>query len=529
MSDIFFDFGATNNGDGTTAAQAAGAGATGAYNTTDGVSPGVDTWWVRRDGTQKTIATGIVPVSGLAICGWPKSGDENYADRPASGTTNGWDSDSEDYGEIYKLSSPMSFTATTVSQLNGFYLSRMKFVGNGSTGGIIMSGRIRGARYYKCEFVNLATSATYKSATISGINVTVQDCTFRGDATNSSLAHFAYLQDSHVDNCDFDFAIDLSYNLRCIWSNIRLALNGDYLPSAAIDIGNMDYCRLENFTIDNSGYTGASASVLVSGVAHDYNTMDIQVKGNYTTIGHTGIGNMISYTPITSGDTIDFTVITLTSTDSSFTFENFDGNSVSVNNNNTTIFMKNCTIPDNSFTITNINRGALYSLNHGGVDGYWKSFGSHGIIESSDVYRTGGSAHSLRCMLEEDNNEIDIFPRLGHRDYGEVIYLDLATGTHTVTVYGSHRLFADALTKGEIWIEMDWVDSDGIAQTVSSIRGGALETDTSGWVGDTDLTQFKIEQDITIPTDQQVPVRILGSYEYENTAYIYIDPVPVVT
>lgn len=49
------------------------------------------------------------------------------------------------------------------------------------------------------------------------------------------------------------------------------------------------------------------------------------------------------------------------------------------------------------------------------------------------------------------------------------------------------------------------------------------------WKCDTGLTIFKMSKTITLPTNQTVPVRILGSISYEPNAYLYIDPIPVVT
>ena len=531
MADIYFDFSAANHGDGTTAAQAASNGAVGAYKTTDGVSPVIgDIWWCRRSGTQVTITTNIVPVNSFAICGWPIIGDENYDDRPASGTANGWDGDNtEDYAEIYKLSSALYYISTTVT-LNGFYTSRMYYSGNSSITNVRLDGKVRGARIYRCRFSQLSVTSSYHTAEFAGNNYHITDCIFDGGASTAATTNFNYLINSIVENCTFSFGLTITYSDSSIFSNLNQTLQTNIAPSTAFTASYATNCQVENMNIDSSAYTGIAPGKLIASTGDAKSNFDLTVKGNYTTIVISSLTSNWTMVPPTSGDIIEYTTCAFSTYNSSITMENFQGNTVTGILDNTVVFFKNCIIPDNGFGLTNLlYDGAVYSLNHGGVAGYWKAFNWRGIIESSDVYRTGGSSHSLRCMLETAHNDYGTFPTLGSRNRGEVIYLDLAAGTHTVTVYGAHRLFANALTRGELFTEIDWLDVDGRQQSSSSVRGGALVTDASVWVGDTDLTVFKMEQTITIPTDQQVPVRILGTYIYENSAYLYIDPIPVVT
>ena len=393
-----------------------------------------------------------------------------------------------------------------------------------------MDGKLRGARFYKCKIENLSATPQYFAAEINGNNNHISDCIFGGGASTASWTSFYQMDNSVVENCTFSFGISMNYAYNNIFTNCDSTLLVDARPYIALDASYAQNCRIENMTADTSAYTGGLTNALIT-IAGSYNlNVDMTVKGEYSTIIVTGIRNTTTLVPATSADTIAFTTANTTATDSSITMENFEGDSLTSAAVNTVLFLKNCVIPDNNFSITTLfYNSAIYSLNHGGVQGYWKAFNNKGIIESSDVYRTGGSPHSLRCMLETANNDSATFPTLGVRDKGEVIYLDLLAGTHTITMYGAHRLFADALTKGELFLEVDWLDSNGILKSVSSVRQGDLETDASVWVGDTDLTVFKMTQTITIPTDQQVPVRVYGTYVYENSAYLYLDPIPVVT
>lgn len=132
MANAYVDFTAANNGDGTTAAQASTGGGVGARNRlllADFASG--TTWdvWVRRAGTYSMTASPTWNQANIHFIGWPIVGDSDYSGRPASGTTNGWDSDSQTYAQITATSG----VSITVPSGAGQAYRRLKFEGSSST------------------------------------------------------------------------------------------------------------------------------------------------------------------------------------------------------------------------------------------------------------------------------------------------------------------------------------------------------------------------------------------------------------
>ncbi len=531
MSDIFFNFSAANNGDGTTAGQAAGGGGVGAYNTFDGVSPASgDVWWVRRSGTKVTITTQITPVDHFSICGWPMNGDKNWDDRPASGQSNGWDADVDEYAEVYK-SYYILYWALTTTQLEGFFTSRMLYYGHSSNSPVHMIGDSSGCEYYRCKFVN--TYSNYPAAKIGGFGTHVTDCIYTGIHNGYSVAAvatFIGIKGGFVSNCQINFGMDASYCYDTIFSNIDIILEQDSTSAQALVYTGNYKCRYENIVIDNSISTTTIKPIMMAGSSSENNYFDVKYRGSYTTLSIYGDYSIYTFTPLLSGDTIDLTGATVSGNYMSVNLENITTNTFSISSKDSIVYIKNLVTLDNNIIKNNMECSAAYSLNHGGVEGYWKGFLYQGTIESTDVYRTGGSPHSLR--IERDRVVATItesFPILGKRSRGEVIYLDLVAGTHTVTMYGAHRIFASPLTKTDLYLEVDYLNADGTSASITTRGAGALETDSSTWNGDTDLTIFKMVTTFAIPSNQTVPVRILGSITYEPNTYLYIDPIPVVS
>src|ERR1022692_3805274 len=113
MANVFIDFSASNDGDGTTAAQAGSPGGVGAFKTFVGHAPAVgDKWWFRRAGTLSTGSQSFT-VSNVQYIGWPISTDVDYATRPASGISNNWDSDSTATLPIISTTSAATITIST--------------------------------------------------------------------------------------------------------------------------------------------------------------------------------------------------------------------------------------------------------------------------------------------------------------------------------------------------------------------------------------------------------------------------------
>jgi hypothetical protein len=117
----------------------------------------------------------------------------------------------------------------------------------------------------------------------------------------------------------------------------------------------------------------------------------------------------------------------------------------------------------------------------------------------------------------------------------ETIFINLASGANTVTLYGAYKNYAGNFltqpyittvpTAQDVGFGFDWFSSSGtVLNTSSSFATGALATDASTWNLDSGVTAFKIDIVIASADAQTVPVNIFMSPEYDSAGYIYIDP-----
>lgn len=127
MVDAYIDFTATYDGDGTSAAPAASNGAVGAFNEFNLADySAMSTWniWIRRAGSYVLAANLALNQSNVSLIGWPVVGDVDYSGRPASGTSNGWDSDVQTYAVITVADATKNITVSTGA---GQHFRRMQF------------------------------------------------------------------------------------------------------------------------------------------------------------------------------------------------------------------------------------------------------------------------------------------------------------------------------------------------------------------------------------------------------------------
>ena len=89
---------------------------------------------------------------------------------------------------------------------------------------------------------------------------------------------------------------------------------------------------------------------------------------------------------------------------------------------------------------------------------------------------------------------------------------------------------ANPPTKAELWFETEEKESDVYNAFVTSYDDddAALESDASSWSNDSGLTSFKISKTFTVANNCVVPLRIIYN-KFVPNAYLYIDPLPVVT
>jgi hypothetical protein len=149
--------------------------------------------------------------------------------------------------------------------------------------------------------------------------------------------------------------------------------------------------------------------------------------------------------------------------------------------------------------------------------------GSH-RIESSNTYRNGGKSYSYKHYPGSST----LYSCALSDYYPPMIWLNLANGLNTVTLYGAHKNFGDDPPLGEhLYFEIDYVDSLGKSQLA---RSGDFEEDTNSiWHGDTGLTKFKIPLQVDCGGSRVVSVRLYISGPNVTNAYTFIDPEFVIT
>lgn len=147
----YVDFTAAHNGDGTTAAQAASDGAVGARNQLSiaDYAPGT-TWaiWIRRSGSQTLTVDFAFNQANIFFIGWPVNGDLNYHARPASGISNGWDSDVSTFAVLTCATATVSITISTGT---GQKFRRLQFINTSADTG---SGHFWVKVNITCELTN---------------------------------------------------------------------------------------------------------------------------------------------------------------------------------------------------------------------------------------------------------------------------------------------------------------------------------------------------------------------------------------
>lgn len=543
MADYFVDYSATNDGTGAAANQAASAGAAGAYNTLSGKTFAAgDKVWVRRVSSSTLAATlTLSQTVGVSIVGWPMSGDDFYSTRPASGTSNGWDSDSASYFTLLWASASFKLSITGSSYT--FY--RMK-VQNNTASAVVWSITGTTNTFYDCYGLhNNATAITTAGIfDISAGSNTFVRCKWEGQAaTNASASVLNVASGTSVKL--FDCIVNVTSIAGTASRPVVVAVSDCLIRGLTINITS-GTSVMNVLLVSGSNCVIADVDVVASAGVTSYTALSVTGSNNRITNiqtnsggggtnGHlvmTGSNNIVTFRKAAQNPTTGTNGINLTTgAGNHVTLKNvvFQGNTQDVQMGaaaNNVVLCNNCSFSSSPVCSASMHETSQFgSYNHNLAAGSYHAEFLNGTIDSSTTYRTGGETFSFKFQ----STSAGVGER-GQLQMGipgiETIWLALSAGSRTLTLYGAHKNFVSSVPKKHhLWFEFEYLDASNNYVHVSTYAyGTSLESDASTWNNDTGLTVFKITAPaVAVGADCVVPVRIFYQ-DYESGGYTYIDP-----
>ena len=565
----YVDFGAANDGDGSTYTQAGGAGQPGAFKTLVGhLGSSGDVFWIRRS------ASSLVPaavmnfnVDNVKYIGWPLSGDQYYSTRPA-GAQASWDGDAATYATIDRQANTAdtSFTASG-GTLQEFH--RIKFLKsacltsssaqacvnssvaclfencyfslgapNNTTASIVFNytgaSAVSTLTLTGCTFTAVAQAITTSIISLPGSNFNVYMLNCTEPTSNGSgvgLVHSApgaaRTQYFYAENCSFYGG----------------ASNGTYALQLNGYAANVARFHFYNCSFRSS----ADKAIFYTATVGDYPNL---VLNNCSVTGGSGINigptAGAAFTNFNQGGTFIHLKSFVQDTSSTYGIADYfetgtvyvenasfhAGNTEDIYTTGGKILCRNISTLSTPEVLGGLSKN-IYMLDYGGTKGAFKAYQNNLTITSDVTARTGGEAYSIKMAPQ-------VAPDITNQIVGQVglpgqetIYANVAAGANTITIYGAYKAWgATPPTQADLWFEGSYyAGASGATVTAFSTRdltGTALTSDTSTWTGDTGLTVFKITKTITAGQASSVPIRVYLS-KYVSSAYIYIDPKVVVS
>lgn len=572
MANVFIDFSAANDGDGTAANQASGGGSPGAFKTIVGktFNPG-DKVWFRRAGTLTLAASLTFSVANVSYIGWPvPSGstaagadgnastqdDEDYSTRPASGTSNSWDSDTVGTYPTISHNWTTSSFQIIISTGTGQQFKRLKFnqTGSGSVATISQSVTVPCSFKYTQHITAQVGNGQMLGLTHTFGNIRFDWCGFAGtDATYSVVANTAGGSMQNYD-CYFTKTATTAAGqgmllLGACWGTETIRakmIDNDTTHASICCIRILTPTTLHSIidcSLDVSTATAHGEYTLVIGGGNIF-MRGMKLKGNVSLTSSLPSDPLsfayIQQPFLVAAGAIDMTGIGVSSNIHVASFVPITGNTNDVTITAGTIITVGDFRPLAGTPITPAASKfpGVYSADYGHVAGAWRHDGLRAILtKNTSVTRTGGAAFSIKCV-QTDNTA----PNWYFAEYGipgmETIFVSLASGARTVTLFGARTAFTTAPTQNDIWFEVSYLDlaSGEHRKNISSRAGDltganilALTSDGSTWTGDASITtEFKIVLSFTTGQACVCPIRI--RYKgYDSTGYTYLDPLLVVT
>lgn len=551
MADKFVDFSATNDGDGTAFGQAASPGGVGAYNTLVGKTfAASDKVWIRRKTKTQTALT--FNTLNVIYIGWPVSGDIYFATRPAAAQAT-WDPDAATYAEIDGLAATTPLV--TVSTNSGQELHRLKIVTLSGTGTSTITFQSSVSTIvYNSWIENASTSIVAGVLTAISNTIKFDNCTLLHSGTGGTgfLINTAVgTYETEFINCVITGSSSMStgrvlifnntatnYLIGCTITCSSTTMTGDMIVSAnSASVIFMNDCTVDSDSTGNqvqidvgAGVAGSNARLVAFNLTMNKGRTIFLTGSNYV--------HFRRFNQSTSGGTPPTYAIQASAPGtivcgSNFTFQPGNTQGDIQVGNGIYYFLQNCTFASSTpMGPTPTDFPGVWVADDSSAVGFWKYRGQKGDTSSNSVSRTGGETFSLKFELSSGSapfwkHMMPILPAF------ETIWVSLPASVSTITIYGAYKNYgADPPTQKDIWIETDYLDAgSGAHRAFSSSRQvntTVLVADGSTWVGDTGLTIFKMTLTMTPGQACLAPIRLYHTKRVA-TAFVYIDPKPVVT
>ena len=592
MATFYVDHSAANDGDGSDAAQAAGAGLAGAFNSLVGHLGSIsaaDVVWMRRTASVETLSADLQLWDGGELNGWPMSTDENYAGRPAAGTSAGWDADAALYAQ-FTTSSYLNNMQRDTNDVAVMSLRRLKLVltstsTSSSAYALVLESGSKNTRFRYCRFERGDGVANIPGGGLVEVedasHNTFEDCEFIRTApdntgsnwlglvrinTSSSTGRASY---NKIINCSFDVGnVDKSDNspdsgvILSIFAYGSISYAGavacnsvvgcTFVGTAQADedavgadnepwiyIGPSTHTRFTDCTIqdNNTSIEFCKQSLLISSAKNARVERIKLIRGGTVYIED---GSRNNYIDIFNSDFITGTVAKTTSS----LDLNGDGTraiirastfarSLAANiwggdiNGHTTAV--GCKFVGPSTYVASSNN-SITQVGSGTMLGVWEEAVrpgvGFGLTANSGIVRTGGASYSL-SLKPIPRRIVRIKPvSIGSGDL-PTIFLTGTSGANTITLYGCYKLLPSVPTGYSVFFEVYYLDASNNLKTISS-RGASLVSDGSTWTGASGLTVFKQELNLTLASNQSLPVVVYFKPDSVENSQMFIDPVMTV-
>lgn len=570
MADVFVDFTAANDGDGTAHTQAASPGAAGAYNQLAGktFSAG-DLVWIRRKELVVT-ASQTFNQADVKYIGWPISGDVHYDTRPAAAQAS-WDPDPDNHAKISCTTGVTTYLVLVqTSTGQEFHGLRIEMGFTNSSNSIDAVRQTVDAKWFRCYIesqhdVAIGGTSQCMNYQASAEQSTFSACTFlysglsTGASFSQGCAFYQTLGTVELVNCilrQTDTGWDptnakagllvvsggaSAFVIGATMTSSSTAYKGRTSGNALINVQDAGSALFLYASTLDTNSTAQSSSLLAGAdtvlqtsrlVLDDVSHMEVAADG---AIVH--LAKFAQSVAVTSGYAIELTGKGITFSANNVTFASFNASGdVDLGGTNQNLaFFQNVTFTAvTPFGASPGDHAGAWCADHGGTVGLWKFIGPNGEITSNSVFRSGGESFSLKFEMLSGVPGDPLWKGLRHvLPAFETVWVSLPAAETTLTLYGAHKLYgSDAPNASDIWFEVDYLDSgSGASRSYASTFDGeevpaALTSDASIWSGDTGLTAFSMSVTITPAQACLVPVRVYFR-KRKASAYWYLDPQPV--
>ena len=552
--------------------------------------------------TTQTAAN--IKSTGVIFVGSPISTDEDYSTRPATVTTNGWDADSASARPTISYAGTTAGTTVLTSVATTIKRFAFSFTGAITATNVAVvlqrSTSLVTFKYCLIELTNAANVSSCLQTSGAGSTTTMYGCEVNNAGTGNAVNRCVYAPIGSLSayNCDFSGAMDVANAALVIvgsnGQNAGLFMQGCTVTHTSV---NENSCvspagsgtttstalTMIDCTLDASaGVSGLTSPAFMVPLTVSSNNVAMELCiQNVTVLGRV----LINMTPQASGTQylaqaarpLHFAKIQQYRGGAAAAL--LVGNPVTVlvdeflpatlstpggrntndiqANNGATIHVGHVIWGQTGANIiasVSTSVGALvYVSDDSDLTGAWKCYqlvfgaaaGNYNTITSSNVYRSGGSPYSLSFQQKFGStlfpaSRAPLFP-IG--TWIPSIFVDLASGANTITIYCALKSYTNAPTTQELWFEVTYYSGSGAtkatatSQTVNTggtvivqeANGAALASDGSTWVNDSGLTSVKLT--LAVATGKACRVAIRGPFlhKIDASGKVYVDPTPVVT